>query len=154
MSISTSDPSGRWKLWAKWLALITVGYPVLYLSLVLRPVLSGAEWFLFPFIIVMLAKYPPVKQRFDLVIDGYPVRIMLYMNILGRIWINWKSGAVQGKSCIGKSYGVPIWLDHKINLNGKQFSLRIYAKRFPDGYMISNYGRGFDMEVTYNAFCF
>ena len=154
MSISTREPSGKWKLWAKWLALIVAVYPVLYLSLKYRSVLNGAEWFLIALLIVALSKYRPVKQRFDLVIDGYPVRVTLYMNVLGQIWINWTSGADQGKSCIGKSYGVPIWLDHKINLKGKQFNLRIYAKRFPDGYMISNYGRGFDMAINYNAFCF
>jgi hypothetical protein len=101
----------------------------------------------------MLYRYRLSEQRFELLIEQRPVRLTLYMDVRRRVWIEWNSQSGAGRACIGQSPGFSIWLDHEIELSGRQCDFRILVKKFPDGYMISNYGRGFDMKVLQNTFC-
>lgn len=153
MDVSTGTPDGKWKPWVRWIALMAVIFCGAWT--ISRTQLGRDYAFL---ILVALAitiyRYRLSKQRVDLLIENFRVSLTLYMDIRNRIWVEWRSHTAAGKSCLGKSFNVPIWLDHEIGLGGQNYKLLIYAKRFPAGYMISNSGRGFQMTVLRNSFCF
>lgn len=153
VSFSAVTPSRKWILWVKW--IITVLLIVSVLTLTIKFTHSAFfYWIGILFIAAAVLNYKLMKQRFHIKIDGTPLRVEIYLSLRGRIWITWGNDKTLGKACIGKYYGVPLWLDHKITLEEKKFDLRIYVQRYPEGFHIGNYGRGFDMVITQNKFCF
>lgn len=149
--VSTGEPDGKWKAWAKWLRLLGVtvaGAWLLHHSeqdvaivLVLGTVLA-----------VMCARMRLTEQHLELLIDGHSVQLNLYTDISRRVWLEWKSREQAVRSCIRERYHEG-WLDHGLALGGKQYSLRIFVKPFGNGYLVSNAGRGFDMVVVRNTCC-
>lgn len=140
-------------MWAKWLEQVIIVFSVVYLMSEFRAN-EGIQWLLMGLLAIIILSYRLVVQKFDLLLDGHPVRIKLYMTISGRIWMIWEAQSVQGKVGFGQSYGLPFSVDHEIELDGNTYKLGIHSRRFPDGFMISNNGLGFDMKVVSNSFCF
>lgn len=102
----------------------------------------------------MFVRHRMSEQRLDLVIGQNLVHVTLYQDVLSRVWIEWSSQGDGGRACIGESIRIPTWLDYEIKLGRQRYNLRIYAKKYPDGYMVSNVGRGFEMTVIDNRFVF
>lgn len=149
---SSGNPIGRWKLWAKWLALLALALG----PWVIVQTPGGRTYICWMdgFILLAMYRYRPLKQQLDLIIEGCQVRITLYLDVRCHIWIDQSSHASFSPSCLGKYYGVPVWLTHDFDLNGRRYNLLIYTAKFPSGFMVSNSGRNYDMKVIRNSFCF
>jgi hypothetical protein len=152
-NVSSGEPSGRWKLWAKWCSLLALGFA---LALMTGATRFGRQYayVLFAAMAVVIYRYRLTKQRLDLLIEQEQVQLTLFMDIRYRVWIEWSSRTHGGRACIGHWPRIPVWLDHEIDIGRQRFNLRIYARNFPGGYMVSNAGRGFQMTVVDNRFCF
>lgn len=153
INVSSGEPSGRWKIWAKWFALMALP---LIVALVIASTQLGRDYPFLIFVVlpVLLYRFRLAEQRLELLIEQHVVQVTLFMDIRNRVWIDWSSQHSHGRTHIGNWPRVPIWLDHEIELGGRRYNLRIYAKHFPGGYMVSNAGRGFHMKVIDNRFCF
>lgn len=149
MNVSTGDPSGRWKPWIRWIRVIVV-------------MLAGA-WFvqfseknlavIFAWVgvlAVLIYRLRVSEQRFDFLIDQQPVQITLYADKSRRTWIEVSSRSGTVRSCLLEAYCTG-WIDYEIALDTKRFQLRILVKPIGAGYLISNYGREFDMVVLNNT---
>lgn len=128
----------------------------LIVALVIASTQLGRDYPFLIFVVlpVLLYRFRLAEQRLELLIEQHVVQVTLFMDIRNRVWIDWSSQHSRGRACIGKWPRVPIWLDHEIELGGRRYNLRIDAKHFPGGYMVSNVGRGFHMKVIDNRFCF
>lgn len=150
--VSTGEPDGKWKAWAKWLKLLGVlavgGWLVRQSEQHIAVILVWAA-----ILAVMCFRIRRTEQCLELLIDRHPVRLNIYTDISRRVWIEWKSREQAGRSCIREPYQEG-WLDHVITLDGRQYSLLIFVKPFGDGYLVSNVGRGFEMVVVRNTCCF
>lgn len=149
---SSGEPAGRWKLWAKWLRLVAAWAAGMWVAGQAED-RQAATLAVCAVLVVLMLRYRFLEQQFDLLIDGRPVRVKLYMNVQGRVWIAWTSAGVVRRARIGQWRQVGAWLDHEIGLGARRYPLRIYAKPGAGGYMISNVGRGFEMAVLRNTFC-
>jgi hypothetical protein len=150
-NVSSGDPRDRWKLWANWFALLAISFA---LAWVVGATRIGREY---PYVFLgamffALYRHRMLVQHLDLVVEQKLVHVTLFLDVRSRIWIDWNSQGFSGRACIGKSFRIPTWLDYEIELDRQRYNLRIYAKKYPDGYMISNYGRGFEMTVVDNRF--
>jgi hypothetical protein len=145
MNVSTGEPDGKWKTWVKWIVLLLVSLAAALAAEACEPNVGIAlAWA--TAILLCLWRFPIAAQRFDLLIDQHAVQVNLYTDSFRRTWISWKSRDAAGRSCLGAPY-FSGWVNHAIPLGGKQYQLRILIKPVADGYMISNYGRGFEMRV-------
>jgi hypothetical protein len=152
MDVSTGEPSGKWKQWARWLPLVGFAFMSVW-ALRGSQNAVGVGLALLGAFAVITYRYRLTEQRFELLIDRHHVDLVFYSDTRGRIWIEWYSEGKVQRTCLGQSWGNSVWLDHEIELGGKRYQLRIYVKPYPDGFMISNVGRGFDMVVLNNTFC-
>jgi hypothetical protein len=152
MNVSTGEPDGKWKTWVKWILLagVTLGGSW---AVGLSQQDIGVSLGYAVTVGVLIYRFHITGQRFDLLIDRHPVRVNLYTDKSRRTWIDWKSQGTAARSCIRESYCTG-WVDYEIALQGKQYQLRIFVKPIGDGYMISNYGRGFDMVVLRHTYSF
>lgn len=151
--VSSAAPIGRWKLWAKWLALMAIVFSAV--SIIVQT--QGGPNYIFlvvGLIVLAIYRYRPLKQQLDLIIEGSQVRFTLYLDLRCYIWIDQGGYATQSPCRLGKSYGAPVWLTHEFDLNGRRYNLLIYAAKFPSGFMVSNSGRDYDMKVISSSFCF
>jgi len=149
MNVSTGEPEGRWKAWGKWLRLLGVAVAGIWMQrhseqdMAILAVMGAV-------LAVMCWRMRLTGQQIELLIEQHPVQLNLYTDISRRVWLEWKSRGAAGRSCIRAPYHEG-WGDHALTLEGKQYSLRIFVKPFADGYLVSNYGRGFDMVVVRNT---
>lgn len=104
----------------------------------------------FALIALLICRLRLSEQKFDLLIDHRRVRVNLYMDWSRRAWIVWASGATSNRSCITEPYFTG-WVDHEIALGTEQYKLRILVKPIGSGFLISNFDRGFKMEVLSNS---
>jgi len=104
--------------------------------------------------VVMFVRHRMTEQRLTLALEQNLVHVTLFLDVWSRVWIEWSSQSDGGRACIGRSIRIPTWLDNEIELGRQRYNLRIYAKKYPDGYMVSNVGRDFEMTVIDNRFVF
>lgn len=152
-NVSSGEPSGRWKLWVKWLAVFAI---IFSLALTIGGTRIGRDY---PYVflgamVFIFVRHRMSEQRLDLAIEQNLVHVTLFLDVWSRVWIEWNSQGDGGRACLGKSFRTPTWFDHEIELGRQRYNLRIYAKKYPDGYMVSNVGRGFEMTVIDNRFVF
>ncbi|MFN3790017.1 hypothetical protein [Massilia sp.] len=146
---STGEPERSWQAWVKWLRLL--GVALVGGWLLARSEQDTAIVLLFGALFAVLcSRLRLTAQRVELLIDGQAVQLMLYTDVSRRVWIACKSRNDCARACIMAPYSQG-WVDHAINLDGKQYTLRILVKPFGAGYLVSNYGRGFDMVVVRNS---
>jgi hypothetical protein len=146
---STGEPDSNWKAWVKWLRLLGVVLVAVWLLAhseqdVAIVLVFGALF------AVLCSRLRLTAQRVELLIDGKAVRLMLYTDVSRRVWIESKSPNNGARACVMAPYSQG-WVDHAVTLDGKQYTLRILVKPFGAGYLVSNYGRGFDMVVVRNS---
>lgn len=151
MHVSSGEPGQGWKRSVKWLRLAVVLLIGTWLVVLTQQptaiIVAGAAA-----VAVLLFRFRFTEQRFDLLIDRQPVRLHMYTDVSDRTWIRWTSGETTVRACIGEGRGSR-WADYEIVLDEKSYRLRIWIRPLGDGYMISNYGREFEMAVLRNTYC-
>lgn len=145
MNVSTGEPDGKWKTWVKWIVMVLVSLAAVWATETCEQN-TGIALAWAAAIFFCLWRFHIAAQRFDLLIDQHAVQVNLYMDSFRRTWISWKHRDAAGRSCIGAP-SFSGWVKHAIPLEGTQYPLRIFIKPAAGGYMISNYGRGFEMNV-------
>jgi len=111
-------------------------------------------WALIGLILAIPCFYKPVKQRIELAIDGQPVSIRFDMNLLGRIRWRWQSGVASNTETLGRFLGAPLWFEKEIPVGPSKRRILVYARPYPNGFLVSNGGQNYSFAVVRDAFSF
>jgi len=145
--------TGKWVLWARWVGALALMMGLAYASGKFRNS-PFVFWALIALIVTIPWFYKPIKQRIELAIDGQPVSLRFEINLFGRIRWRWKSDVASNSETLGQFWGVPLWFEREIAVGVSKRRLLVYAKPYPNGFLVSKGSQSYPFAVVRDAFCF
>jgi uncharacterized protein (DUF58 family) len=145
--------AGKWVLWVRWFGALALMIALAYLAGRFRDSVF-AFWLFICFIVAIPWFYKPIKQRIELALDGQPVSLRIEMNLLGRIRWHWQSDVATSAETLGWFYGVPLWFEREISVGSTKRRVLVYAKPYPNGFLVSSGSQNYPFAVVHDAFCF
>jgi hypothetical protein len=145
--------TGKWVLWVRWLSTLCLVMALAYIAGQFRdsPFVS---WALGGLIVAIALFYKPIKQRMELAIDDRAVLLHFEMDLLGRIQWRWVSDVASHTETLGRFWGVPRWFEREIAVGPHKRRVLVYAKPYPNGFLVSNGSQNYPFAVVRDAFSF
>jgi hypothetical protein len=145
--------SGKWILWIRWLSALTLMMALAYIAGQFREA-PFIRWVLIGLMVAIPCFYKPIKQRVELTIDGHAVVVHFEMNLLGRIRWRWKSDVASNTETLGRFLGAPLWFEREIPVGSHKRRVLLYAKPYPNGFLVSSGTENYRFTVVRDAFSF